>query len=142
MVTTHLLCPSILIFWYIVKMRQWSDLFYKINLQKFWGCDLQLSVLTWSCVDNNVKRVSNAALRTEDIVWCKNGQTRGTKTVSDCWILTKKTQINLTHSQLNSISMISNINAVWTWWWWHGSFINKRSNFHEYSLNIHSEMLL
>lgn len=41
-------------------------------------------ILTWSWVDNNVNNVSSAAFRTEDIVWCKNGHTRGTKTVRDC----------------------------------------------------------
>lgn len=45
---------------------------------------------TWSALDKRVKRVSSAALRTEDIVWRRNGQTRGTRTVSDCWMLEDK----------------------------------------------------
>lgn len=44
-------------------------------------------ILTWSWVESSVNNVSSAAFRTEDIVWCKNGHTRGTNTVSDCWML-------------------------------------------------------
>lgn len=99
--------PSILlILGYVVTVTWWSNLLLKINLHKFQDCYTQLFLLTWSCVDNNVNRVSNAALRTDDIVWCKNGQTRGTKTVSDCWILIKKTQVNLIILSWNSIDTL------------------------------------